>query len=110
MNNRRKGIDFEQWVARQVSKACPGFDSHRGQQARKGSDDPDVLAPDPFWLECKRGRRTNICAALRQAIAASPEGAVPVAICRNDREEATATLRLSDFLPLLRMAWEASRG
>ena len=73
----------------------------RGLQYREGSDSPDVICPG-FWIECKRGKRTNPRAALRQAIVdAKGKPVWPIAICRDDGEEGTVTLRLHNFVELL---------
>ena len=99
--SRRKGIRFEREVAAAFRSACPGFDARRGFQPRSGAEAPDVILPAPFWIECKRGKRTNHRAALRQAREAAPVDCWPVAICRDDRSDALVTLAFSDFLELV---------
>lgn len=101
---RRKGHGFEREIARSLGEIF-GDGVRRGLQYRDGADCPDVIAP-ALWVECKRGRKTNIRAALAQAIAASEgRGLWPVAICRDDGAQATATMALDDFLDLLREWW-----
>jgi hypothetical protein len=75
----------------------------RGLQYRDGADCPDVVGVPGWWIECKKGRRPNPLRALHQAIAAARDsGLRPVAICREDGREPTATLRLADFVELFR--------
>lgn len=108
-SQRRKGHDWEREVANLFRDA--GFAARRGlQQPRDGSEVPDVEV-EGFWIECKRGRRTSPQAALRQAIAAVPDGRIPVAVCKDDRAEPTVTLLLKDFLtlPLDGPAWAERR-
>lgn len=125
---REKGAVWERLVAVLLRTFWP--EARRGHQSRSGRDGPDVEGIPELWVECKRGRRTNPIAALKQALEARGERrAIPVAICRNDAPiragkgairdpaVATATLRLDDFLDLLadpavraRLASLAARG
>ncbi len=101
---RRKGHQWERDVVHLLA-AIFGDGVRRGLQYRDGGDAPDVVGVPGWWIECKKGRRPNPCAALRQAIAAAAKsGLRPVAICREDNAEPTAMLRLDDFLALLRGA------
>jgi len=104
---RRKGHDFERLMARALRALWPG--ATRGYQRETSQDKRPDVDNTPFWIECKRGKRTNIMAALRQAekdLAASFDAArhmkfpyrAGAAICKNDRDEATITMRLADFI------------
>ena len=58
---------------------------HDSQAQRAKRDEvPDVEAPC-FWVEAKHHNRTNIKAALRQAMEAAPKGRWPLAVCKDDR-------------------------
>lgn len=104
--SRRKGAAYERELVHRFRDAMPGATVKRGFQARSGSDAADVECP-VFWIEAKRGKRPNIRAALRQAIAAMPdEGRIPIAVVRDDRSEATATMRLDDLLDLIGEWWQ----
>ena len=72
----------------------------RGYQTRSGSEAPDVDGT-PFWIECKRGKRTNLRGALRQALAAKDDRP-PIAICKDDRQDIMVLLLLDDFLDILK--------
>ena len=86
-------------------------DIRRGWQSREGDDEPDVVGVPNFWIECKRQKRTNFRAALRQAQDASPEHLLPLAICRDDPGDGTAStesrtyavMYLKDFEALLKL-------
>jgi hypothetical protein len=81
----------------------------RGFQFRDGAEAPDVHTPI-FFVECKRGIRTNPRAALAQVIKASAgKGFVPLVVCKDDREEPFAVMRLDDLLDLAREIWEARK-
>lgn len=98
---RRKGMKWEQEVARRFAAA--GWDgAKRGiGQPRAGNEVPDVDVPT-LWPECKHGQKTNPRAALAQATkAAGKTGRVPVAITRDNGEPPIVTLRLDDFLELV---------
>lgn len=103
--SRRKGADFERWMVHRFREAMPGAEVRRGLQYRGGEETPDIECP-VFWPELKRGKKPNMRAALRQAIEASPDGRIPIAVVRDDRAEATVTLLLDDFLDLLGEWWE----
>jgi hypothetical protein len=107
--SRTKGHSFEREIARVFREYFPG--SKRGFQTRGGTaEEPDVDGT-PWYIECKRMKRCNINAALRQAEAAlyetDEEGTrrkdarPPLAICKNDREKATVTLYLDDFMGMV---------
>ena len=98
---RRKGHDFERAVAAQLARVFGCDKVHRGFQYRNGSDAPDVVCPG-FWVECKRGRRTNSRAALRQAVEdASGKGLWALAVCKDDRDDAYVVMNFDDFVDLL---------
>lgn len=101
---RRKGHDFEREMARVLAEVFGAENSRRGIQYRSGSEVPDVEVP-AFWVECKRGRRTSIRAALLQACEACHEKKWLLAICKDDNERAIASMYLEDFLDLLREWW-----
>jgi hypothetical protein len=51
----------------------------------------------PFWVECKRGRRTRIVPALEQA-RRDTDGRPPVAVTRNDHGEWVVSMYLKDWV------------
>ncbi len=102
--SRSKGHNWEREVARRFREICPGDDIHRGLQYRDGADCPDVTSA-LFWIEAKRGKRTNIKAALKQAEEAQPKGKWILAVTKDDREPAVASMRLDEFLELLEEFW-----
>jgi hypothetical protein len=98
---RTKGHNWERAVARMLRRIFPG--ARRGYQSRGGGKEmADVVDVGPFHVECKVGRRPNIGAALAQAIDDAPSSLWPVAICKKDRESATATMLLDDWYDLVR--------
>ena len=109
--SRTKGHGFEREIAAWLRDAV-GIDAKRGLSQPRGgtAEEPDVLTPGgwPLWLELKRGKKTDSRAALRQArnaIATSGADCWPVAICRDDQEEATAMMPL-ELLGLLLLLWD----
>ncbi len=99
---RRKGHQWERDVVR-LFAATFGTGVRRGLQYSGGADCPDAVGVPGWWIECKKGRRPNPVGALCQATeAARGSGLRPVAICREDGREPTATLRLADLIELLR--------
>ena len=102
--SRRKGRRYEQELVHLFREAMPGAEVRRGLQSRGGEEVPDVDCP-VFWLESKRGRKPNVRAALRQAEAAAPQGRIPLAVIRDDRQEAFVALSLRDFLEIVSQWW-----
>lgn len=98
--SRRKGYQWERDVSLMFREFFP--EAKRGiGQARSGGEVPDVAGAAPFWIECKRGKKTNIKAALRQAEEAMTGiYKYPVAVCKDDREIATITMRLDHFFEI----------
>jgi hypothetical protein len=106
---RRKGVQYEREVVHRFAEVFGEDRVRRGFQFRDGAEAPDVIAP-VFWIECKRGKRTSPRAALVQAREASVgKGLWPVAVCKDDREPASVTMDLEDFLELVR-EWWATKG
>ena len=105
--SRRKGRRYEQVLVQRFREVLPGLPIHRGAQARGGHEAPDVDVPG-LWVEAKHGRCVNLRAALAQAIRDAAGMRMPVAICKDDRAEAVAVLRLDDFLALWRATWTGS--
>lgn len=109
--SRTKGHGFEREVASFLREKV-GIEAKRGlSQSRGGtSEEPDVLTPGgwPLWLECKRGKKTDARAAMRQArnaLVRNSTDAWPVVICRDDGEDAYATMPL-ELLGLLLLLWD----
>jgi len=102
-----KGKRFERELVQKFSEALPGARVCRGYQWRSGSDAPDVDIPG-FWLEAKVGGKTNHRTALRQATAAAKGTRWPLAVCKDDFQEATVHMYLKDFLTFIRQ-WYAGR-
>lgn len=99
-----KGKEFEREVASDMRGAMPGCNARRGlcQSRGGGAESADVVVPF-FHVECKRGKRPNIPAAIEQAIAdcAGGDHLWPLVVSRADRQYALATMPLSAFLDLV---------
>ena len=102
--SRRKGAQYERDLVKLFRDAMPGANVRRGLQSRGGGEVPDVDCP-LFWVEAKRGRKPNVRAALRQAKDDCGDDRTPVAVIRDDREEAFVVLGLDDFLQLTEDVW-----
>lgn len=81
-----------------------GFNAERTgfMQSSRANLGSDVTLTDlpQYWIEVKRGSQTRPLEALQQATE-SCGNQIPVAICRNDRSEATVCMYMSDYLDLL---------
>ena len=96
-SQRRKGAAWERAVANALkvvyAKAKRGF-----VQSRDAREDCDVIGT-PWWVECKKGKRVNVLAALRQSIKDS-DGRPPLVVVGQDREVPFVAMTLEDFLKL----------
>lgn len=102
--SRRKGAAWERELVTLFEQAMPNAGARRGLQFRAGQEAADVELPH-FWLEAKHHHRTNIRAAMRQAIDSAPPDRWPLAVCKDDRVTPLATMRLDDFLRLVHEWW-----
>jgi hypothetical protein len=83
-----KGAAFERLIAREMRVIWPG--ARRGiGQARSASEVPDVDGT-PYWVECKRMKKCNIKAAIRQAQAAT-DGRPILVVTKDDFGPVTVT-------------------
>lgn len=106
---RRKGADFERWLVQRFADVFGADRVRRGLQFRTGEEVPDVDAP-ALWIEAKRRKRVHVRAALAEAVQDSlGKGRWPVAVCKEDHDDAFVAMRLDDFLDLLR-EWWSTRG
>jgi len=103
--SRRKGAAFERELVRRFREIMPDAGVRRGLQYRAGQEASDVEVPC-FWVEAKHHHRTNVRAAMRQAIDACPPGRWPIAVCKDDHATPLVTMQLEDFLELVREWWE----
>lgn len=103
--SRRKGAAFERELVRRFREIMPDAGVRRGLQYRAGQEASDVEMPC-FWVEAKHHHRTNVRAAMRQAIDACPPGRWPIAVCKDDHATPLVTMQLEDFLELVGEWWE----
>lgn len=110
-SQRRKGHNFERHVAGLLRAEFPALKIARGWQSRGGGkEEPDVVFPG-LHIECKRGKLPSPRKALAQALDDARDGALPVAVVKDDRKEAFVVMRLDDWLPMLRSwVFDGERG
>ena len=104
---RDKGANFERYVANRLKEVFGPRTTRSSGQCFKGDLRADVDCPE-IWVECKVGKRPNIKAALEQAEeaeAGAQTGKSPVAICKWDRQEPIASMRLDFFIELIKTAY-----
>jgi hypothetical protein len=100
-SSRRKGHDFERWVARTLREFLQDDSIHRGFQTRGGgAEEPDVVL-EGYHIECKVGKLPGIRAAYRQALRDAKENTIPLAIIRDDRQQPFVVIAFEHFLPML---------
>jgi hypothetical protein len=102
---RRKGHDFERKIAGKLADALKVPVLRNRQERGSGKDGADIRGL-PFHIECKKHKRTNIKAAIEQAIAQHAPGKTPVAITQDDRGRILVTMELHDWLDFVKEWWE----
>jgi hypothetical protein len=117
---RTKGKVWERTVAKELRDIF-GPQVKRGWQAREGCDAPDIENVPRQWPECKHHKRVNIAAAMRQAEeeyarwlartlkqrTATPSDCLwPVVYSKSNNEQPFVTMRMGDFLTLLKQWWK----
>ena len=99
--SRTKGANFEREMVRAFREVMPddAENIRRGLQSRGGGREvADVECP-VFHVECKRGKKPNPRAALKQSIRDARPGKIPIAIIRDDGDTSPfVALLLDDFL------------
>jgi Holliday junction resolvase len=98
--SRQKGKRGEREAAAELG-AILGVDARRGVQYQGGPDSPDVVLDGvPIHVEAKRTERLSLWAAVEQAKADAPAGAVPIVWHKCNRRESVVILETSQLLAL----------
>ena len=100
--SRRKGHNFERWVANQLFDA--GYDARRNLEEVRSGNCGDIVVDAPLTIQCKcYAKQVPWRAAVREAEAAAPSHHYALAITRVNNDEAYVHMRWSDFKELLTM-------
>jgi hypothetical protein len=75
-------------------------EARRGLQYQDGSHCSDVVGT-PFHIECKRGKKPNIRAALKQATQDNQGKLWIACVIRDDRSEPIVVMPFTDWLELI---------
>lgn len=101
INSRAKGASGEREFANKLKEY--GFEARRGQQFSGANGDPDVVTDIPnIHFEVKRVEKLNIDLALDQSIEDARDGEIPVVAHRKNRTKWKVTLRLDDFITIVK--------
>lgn len=107
---RQKGKSFERSIANEFKAVYPATKRTLTQQ-RDSGEAPDIDAPG-LWVEAKFHRKVPIRKAFEQAVdevSRAKSTATPVAVTKDNGKEILATLRLSDFLALLKQVQQVQQ-
>lgn len=94
---RTKGHNFERLIAIILRPLWP--EAKRGLQSQSYVGKPPDVDETPYYIECKKGARTNIKAAIRQA-QDNTDGRPVLAITRDDKCEILVTMTMDTFLKI----------
>lgn len=106
--SRDKGARFEREIANRLKEVFGSRVTRSSGQCFSGDTRADVDCPN-LWVECKVGKRPNIKAALEQAEEAresSESTKTPIAICKWDRDEPIASMRVDTFIEFLKLIYK----
>lgn len=100
MNSRQKGAEGERELAKILKDY--GYEARRGQQYCGSNGDADVVGIPGVHIECKRVERLNIYEAMEQSERDAKPSEMPTVFHRKNRKEWLVTVRLVDFMNLIR--------
>lgn len=100
MNSRAKGKAGELELA-QLLRAY-GYTARRGQQYSGSNGDADVVGLPGVHIECKRVEKLDIYKAVEQSVRDAHVDELPAVFHRKNRHGWLVTVRLDDFLALIR--------
>ena len=100
MNSRQKGKAGELELA-QLLRAY-GYTARRGQQYSGANGDADVVGLPGVHIECKRVEKLDIYKAVEQSVRDAHVDELPAVFHRKNRHGWLVTVRLDDFLALIR--------
>ena len=98
-SSRTKGHSWEREVAIMLRSIFP--EARRGLQYQDGMQCSDVVNT-PIHVECKRCKKVDYRAAMRQARAECRPGYAPVVVAKDDREDAVVMMLLDDWIDLVK--------
>lgn len=95
MMSKRKGAAGEREAVAELNRLF-GVACHRGRQYHGGPDSPDIMGFPGVQIEVKRSETFNAYAAMEQAKADAPEGAIPVVLHRRNGRKWLLIAELDD--------------
>ena len=109
--SRRKGHDFERYVARMLRQIDPSARTARQVAPLEDSRGRDVITRLPVCVQCKSGVRVNALAAFQEARAAARPGEIPIAALHDTRRRLKlALVPLEWLVELLRVPAMTTQG
>lgn len=100
MNSREKGKTGERELAAVLREY--GYTARRGQQFCGANGDADVVGIPGIHIECKRVEKLNIENAMTQSVNDAKPDETPVVMHRKNRQKWLVTLRLEDFIRIIK--------
>lgn len=100
-NSKQKGKRYELEVAHILQEH--GYDARRTQQYCGATDESsDVVGLDGFHIECKHYANIGFKYEWLEQAIRDCNNNIPIVVHRIDRKESVVTLRLADFLEVIK--------
>mgnify|MGYP001321773299 CR=1 FL=1 len=98
---RKKGHDFERWVANKFKKLYPTARRHLEYQDSQAIGS-DIAECGDYKVQCKRGRRYAALSAIEEIQICPIEGGIPVLVTKGDNKEPLVAMPFDHFLKLVK--------
>lgn len=98
---RRRGHDFERWVAQKLRSVFPDSKRHLEYQVGEANG-IDIDNTGEFKIQCKRGKNYSPITAIEEVQLDPLDGGIPVLVTKGDNKPAMVCLPFDDFLRMIK--------
>ena len=97
---RKKGHDFERWVAQELRGVYPDARRHLEYHSRDANG-VDIINTGDYLFQCKRGKKYSSLSAIEEIQVCPIEGGIPILVTKGDNKEPIACLPFSELKKLI---------
>jgi len=103
---RKKGHDFERWVAGKLKSIYPKARRHLEFHTVDAKEGRDLQDTGPFWIQCKKLKAYAPVTTIEQVHCDEARGDIPVVVTAGDNQRPMVVLPFDQFMKLVQ-AYEA---